>query len=388
MATRIDHDRRSANSRFVRSLALSLSGGAVLTVLGAGTALADDGSSGTSSQGAGAAHSGDAEAVGNRSGTQKHQDGSVSGALGNLQVVDQTATVANTGVAVASTGGNRAVGNESDNEADNSSFAANGLGGAVNSGSAANSSNGTALVSTGNASAVGNQSTTSINQSANGSAHGGLGGILVVNQTGAVLNAGVALADTGQNVAIGNTSNGRAGFLQGAAAAAGLATNSATARNESDGLATIATGSASAVGNQADTKVTQSTQGSVGGPDPEGLELLTQVGLVVNAGIATASTGGNQATGNEADNTISGGEQVIGAARPRGPGRCGLHHRGRTELERRPRRDLDGPGPRDRQRVDDRGVPDVRVRRRWARRGRGPAGRGGPQLRCGERRDR
>ena len=70
------------------------------------------------------------------------------------------------------------------------------------------------------------------------------------------------------------------------------------------------------MGNQADTKVTQSTQGSAGGPDPEGLELLTQVGLVVNAGLATANTGGNQATGNEADNTISGGEQEIGDGPP------------------------------------------------------------------------
>jgi hypothetical protein len=316
LATRIDLDRRRTSGRFVRNLALSLSGGAVLTVLGAGTALADDGSAGTASQGAGAAHSGDAEAVGNRSATQKQQDGSVSGALGNLQVVDQTATVANAGAGVANTGGNRAVGNESDNDADNDQFAANALGGAVNSGSSANSSNGSALISTGNASAVGNQSNTVLHQSANGRAHGGLGGILVVNQSGAVLNAGVALADSGRNEAIGNTSDGRAGFLQGAAASAGLATNSAKARNDSDGLATIATGSASAVGNQSDTKVIQSTQGSAGGPDPQGLELLTQVGLVVNAGIATANTGGDQAVGNVADNIISGGEQQIGDGPP------------------------------------------------------------------------
>ena len=318
-----DDDRPSG--RFVRNLALSLSGGALLTVLGATAAQAQDGgAAGTASDGAGAAQSGDATAVGNRSGTQKTQGTSASGTLGNLQVVDQTAAVANVGVAVANTGGNRAVGNESANEAENHQFAFNALGGATNTGASTNASDGTARVSTGNASAIGNQSNTTINQSANGSVHGGLGSILVVSQTGTVLNAGVALADTGQNEAVGNTSNGRAGFIQGAAAAAGLASNSASARNESDGLATISTGSASATGNQADTKVTQSTQGSAGGPDPGGLQLLNQLGFVVNAGIATASTGENQATGNQANNIISGGEQQIGTDGPPVDGPVGV----------------------------------------------------------------
>ncbi len=315
---------RPASRRFVRNLALSLSGGAILTVLGAGAgvASADDGTAGTSSQGAGAAQSGDATAVGNRSGTQKNQTASTSGALGNVQVIDQTAAVANVGVAVADTGNNRAVGNQSVNTADTDQTALNALGGATNSGTAANSSNGTALISTGHASAFGNQSNTTINQSANGSAHGGLGGILVVTQTGAVLNAGVAQATTGGNDAEGNSSDNEVGLLQTANATAGLASNSGKSQNTSDGLATISTGNSSAVGNQSDTKVTQSTQGSAGGPDPGGLQLLNQLGFVVNAGIATANSGGNEADGNESHNDDD--EQInqnigVDSAPPEGP---------------------------------------------------------------------
>ena len=70
------------------------------------------------------------------------------------------------------------------------------------------------------------------------------------------------------------------------------------------------------MGNQSDSKVTQSAQGSAGGDDPGGLQLLTQLGFVVNGGIATANTGGNTATGNQADNVISGGEQQIGDGPP------------------------------------------------------------------------
>ncbi len=317
MSTGIDIDRRT-ESRFVRNLTLTLSGGAILTVLGAGAGVAhaEDGAAGSSSDGAGAAQSGDATAIGNRSGTQKNQTGSASGAVGGLQVLDQTAAVANVGVAVADTGHNRAVGNESQNTATAQQGALDALGGATNSGTAANASTGTARISTGHASAIGNQSSTAIDQSANGTAHGGLGGILVVSQTGAVANAGVALAQTGDNEATGNTSVNVAGLIQNANASAGLASNSGKSQNSSDGLATIATGSASAVGNLSDSKVLQSTQGSAGGDDPGGLELLLQVGLVVNAGEATANSGTNLAVGNSSSENRTDVTQNIGTAAP------------------------------------------------------------------------
>jgi hypothetical protein len=297
-------DDHAPNRRFVRNLALSLSGGAILTGLGAGAAVAQDSGAGTASDGAGAAHSGDAVAVGNRSGTQHDQTGTPSGALGSLQVIDQTAVVGNVGVAVADTGGNRAVGNESGNGATTTQTALDALGGATNSGTAASSSNGTALVSTGDATAIGNQSNTTITQSASGAVHGSVGSILIVNQAGGALNAGVAVAQTGGNQATGNTSTNDVGLVQEASASAGLASNSGQAANASDGLATIWTGRASAVGNESETKVVQSSQGASGDDGLGGLVLVPQLAAVVNVGVATADTGGNTAVGNSSTNEV------------------------------------------------------------------------------------
>ena len=57
----LDVRDRIPSGRFVRNLALSLSGGALLTLLGAGVAHANE--AGTASDGQGAAGTGDATAV-------------------------------------------------------------------------------------------------------------------------------------------------------------------------------------------------------------------------------------------------------------------------------------------------------------------------------------
>jgi hypothetical protein len=322
LAKTIRDDLDRPSGRFVRSLALSVGGGALLTFLGAGVAGAQDGgTAGTASDGAGKAQSGDATAVGNRSGTTKTQTASPSGTLGNLEVVDQTAAVANVGVAVANTGGNTAIGNNSNNVTTADQEAVNGLGPATNSGTSANSSNGVATISTGNASAVGNESTTVLAQDSTTNAYGQLGNILIVQQTGLVANAGVALANTGGNNATGNTSDNETGILQEVGALGGIASNSGTARNTSGGLATIATGNASATGNHSETKVLQSSNGSAGGDDG-GLALIPQNALVLNGGVGLANSGGNNATGNNSDNDAGDDviDQVVGdAGTPDGP---------------------------------------------------------------------
>jgi hypothetical protein len=285
---------RTTSGRFVRNLALSLGGGALITLLGASAAHADDAT--TASDGAGAAHSGDATAVGNQSGSDTTQSGTPSGGTGSLQVINQTGVVANTGAAVANTGGNGATGNASTNNAQAVQSGLSLLGPVASSGTAANSSDGRAFVSTGNASAYGNQSTTSLSQTAVGD--GALGGIIVVNQTGAITNSGVALANTGINDSAGNERTSGAAVLQTAQAAAGLATNTGSASNTSNGKATISTGSAKAVGNHSDATLVQSSNGAAGGDTP-GLVVIGQSALVANLGVGVANTGINEADGNE-----------------------------------------------------------------------------------------
>ncbi|HJR24542.1 MAG TPA: hypothetical protein VJ804_03660, partial [Acidimicrobiales bacterium] len=239
--------------------------------------------------------------------TQQSQGTSPSGAVGSLQVVQQNAAVANVGIAVANTGGNVAIGNSSTNLAGAAQVGSSGLGGAVNSGKAANASNGTATISTGDATAIGNHSATTIDQSS--SATGALGGILIVGQNALVTNSGIALANSGGNIAVGNASTNATGLLQGAVSGLlGLATNSGTASNASDGRATIHTGNASATGNHSDTKVTQSSSGAAGGAPPGGLMLVSQNAAVLNGGLAAANSGGNAAIGNVSTN-LSGAAQ-------------------------------------------------------------------------------
>jgi hypothetical protein len=292
--TTIDTDR-PVGGRFVRNLALSLSGGALLTVAGAAVAGADEAA--TASDGAGVTGTGDATAVGNTSGTKTNQGVAPGDGSASPTVVTQTAGAANVGVAVANTGGNVAVGNSSTNVNTGTQNATGGAIATSNNGSVANVSDGTAAIYTGNATAHGNVSDTTINQGA----HGALG--ILTSQNAFVLNGGVAVANSGLNAAVGNTSTNTSGFIQTATNPTGLATNSASATNASNGSATIVTGAATATGNKSETWLDQTAGGS-GDSDPGGLLVITQVGAVANLGAGIANSGGNLAVGNASTNLL------------------------------------------------------------------------------------
>jgi hypothetical protein len=215
-----------------------------------------------------------------------------SGTAYGLTVTDQDASVDNTGAAVANSGGNAAVGNVSgDQTAVNAQGAATLGGVAANDGSATNESKGSATIVTGSADATGNQSSTGVGQSANSAGGGGLD---VAVQDADVDNAGVGVANSGLNAAVGNV-NGDQTAINGqlALAGAGVAVNAGTASNLSAGAATIVTGPAGAVGNQSATGIDQSanTLGS-------GLGITIQDADVDNFGVGLANSGGNLAVGN------------------------------------------------------------------------------------------
>ncbi|HEV7888719.1 MAG TPA: hypothetical protein VGO92_14270, partial [Acidimicrobiales bacterium] len=83
----------------------------------------------------------------------------------------------------------------------------------------------------------------------------------ITSQDANVTNAGVGVANSGGNVAVGNASDNTSGCVQGAVGV--IANNSCAASNTSDGTASITTGDATAVGNQSSTAVSQ----AVAGPD-------------------------------------------------------------------------------------------------------------------------
>jgi hypothetical protein len=313
VSTIIRDELDRTSGRFVRNLALSLSGGALLALLGAGAAHAQDAS--TASSGFGGTGTGDASALGNHSGSSTTQGGTISGAQGSVQVITQTGSTNNNGVAVANTGGNQARGNTSDNTASLSQQGLGGSGAAVNSGQAANDSDGVAFITTGDASAVGNQSTTTLQQTT--SARGALGGILVLDQSSTVTNSGRAFAGTGGNRATGNDASTSASAGQSFFLDQGLGSDSGKATSSSDGRATIATGSASAMGNVSDTSVTQSSNGAAGGDGVGGgLVLIPQTAEVRNDGRARATTGGNTAQGDVAGDVDAGFGQSLGGGAP------------------------------------------------------------------------
>lgn len=265
---------------------------------------------------------GDANATGNQATNNVSQiaNGTAGGTLGGIVIIDQSANVNNEGVAVANTGLNAAVGNNSDNRSNAVQGAVSGAGPpaddsvASNNAETSNWSNGSAGINTGAATATGNSSNTNITQTANGSTGGGLGGLVLVDQEADVNNAGVAIANTGGNNAVGNASDNDADADQTADASTGtadtsVAANFGVASNSSDGSAEITTGNATATGNASTTNIAQVTN-----VETNGLALVDQDADVTNAGIAVANTGGNQATGNASDNDADNTQTAVSAA--------------------------------------------------------------------------
>ena len=165
---------------------------------------------------------GAASATGNASSTAIDQLASADAGDGGFVSILQRALVLNLGIALANSGMNTAVGNQSVNVVDlqqqsiagafwaslQSLFGGTGWldltgssGTTANSITAANTSDGAALVTTGNATATGLASSTEVSQTATGSASAG--GQALVTQDATVTNGGLAIANSGGNAAAG-----------------------------------------------------------------------------------------------------------------------------------------------------------------------------------------
>ncbi len=237
-------------------------------LLNAGVNLNVGGAPSNTSNGTSAVNSGPATATGNTATngvTQAGGGGAVAPIFGPVIPV-QSAGVGNAGSAAADTGGNRSVGNDSDNDA---SVTQNASGGLINLpvnlnllGAPSNVSNGTSTINTGAADATGNEAVNTVDQVRTGALFGpgkceGFRGL----QSAQVQNAGAARADTGGNASVGNQSTNDASVTQNASGGLiNLPLNLnllGGVTNVSDGQSAITTGPATATGNQATTGVTQ-----------------------------------------------------------------------------------------------------------------------------------
>jgi hypothetical protein len=217
------------------------------------------------------------------------------------EITVQDSNVTNAGASFANSGGNVAVGNASNNVA----ACAQGALGVVasNSCQSGNTSNGTANITTGAATATGSEATTTTDQSADA---GNDPGLVLGIQSSDVTNVGVSAANTGGNVAVGNASTNVAVNAQGAAG--GLASNSGSATNASNGTANIVTGAATATGNASKTTTDQ----DITGAGNAGLAIIVQNTDVLNLGAAVANSGGNLAVGNASTNVAANLQGALG----------------------------------------------------------------------------
>ena len=250
---------------------------------GTNVAIAAGGQGGAGGDAQGAIGTGDASAVGNRAGTTVTQAAVVAGGDASTQI----AAVLNIGIGVGNTGLNVAVGTVT---VDGASAAQLTL---LNSGSAG--------VATGAADALGNRSDTRVLQSASGTASGTA--VLQIGQWAIVLNFGTAFANTGGNAAVAGT--GPAGMSPAEYQAVlaimnvlapildGIGTPTGTQLGNS--AAVVTTGTASALGNDAQTAINQMAAGAVSGDQ---YASATQRATVANLGLALANTGYNAALGN------------------------------------------------------------------------------------------
>jgi LPXTG-motif cell wall-anchored protein len=158
-------------------------------------------------------------------------------------------------------------------------------------------------VCTGNAVASGNVSTTNLVQDLDTSTGSGL---VVLTQAGGVLNAGVGLANSGLNLAIGNISDNAADATQTSTINDALdpndvvgpqvAHNGGGANNASDGAGLVGSGNAKATGNQSTTNFVQAAD-----VDSD-LAIATIAGGTTNTGLGLANSGLNLGIGNASTN--------------------------------------------------------------------------------------
>src|SRR5581483_5103871 len=277
-----------------------------------GTVANNSGASRNTSNGSASISTGDADATGTTAHTTAHQtaNGGGDGARGGVQIVDQTSHVDNAGAALARTGNNAAIGNNSDNFARTNQVAAAGRGNgrsvANNAGVTSNTSDGRANISTGDADATGVDANTDVEQHVNAGGDRGRGGVSIADQTSNVDDRGVGVALTGDNRGIGNNSfNTAVTNSQAFAGGAGrfgrsVANNSGSSSNHSSGSATITSGDADATGAKANTTTTQTASGGAGARNA--LAIVDENAPVTNRGTALARSGGNAGIANNTDN--------------------------------------------------------------------------------------
>jgi hypothetical protein len=273
---------------------------------------------------------GSATATGNASSTDLTQAQSGNVAQMGLVIGTQAAGVANVGAGVANSGLNLAVGNASSNRStgtENALIASENetvdsiptivaLGPviAANSGTSANASDGEACVCTGDATASGNVSQTTLDQDLDLAT---TTGTVVITEAGGVLNAGLGLANSGANLAVGNISTNTADLDQDSIindALLGLpivgpqiANNGGNVGNTSAGTGKVGTGKATATGNQSTTGFAQAAA-----VDSQ-LAVSTLTGGTTNAGLGLANAGLNLGVGNASVNDVSLAQSADGA---------------------------------------------------------------------------
>jgi len=283
--------------------------------------LSNVGDTSNSSDGSASITTGNADALGVSSTTQITQ--SVDGVNDGLHFVDQNARVKNEGDADADTGRNDAIGNNSFNTAFNDQDARireSGGGGLrfrgdvvlSNVGDTSNTSDGSASIDTGDAQATGVDSshTTTISQTAN--AAGGDDGIAIIDQRARVNNDGDATGNSGRNTATGNNSFNVVDNDQDAQIRESgggdldlrdvVLSNISDASNDSDGSASITTGSAHGLGIDATTSISQNSDVAFG---DDGFATFDQSARVNNDGDATGDSGRNDAIGNNSFNVAT-----------------------------------------------------------------------------------
>jgi hypothetical protein len=273
---------------------------------------ANFGSAANTSNGSAQIWTGNANAAGNQSTTNVSQTVDAN-LTGGLVLPDQTATVNNTGIGIANTGLNVAVGNLARTNAavvqaaatsDNSDDTV-----ASNFGDVANSSNGSAAITSGNADSIGNASGASTNVAQTVDTNGA--DMVLSDQVARSNNTGIAASNTGLNAAVGNASTTASAVVQAAAVSPAtgdaVASNFGDASSNSNGDASITTGNASAVGSEARTNVAQ----TVNADGANGFVLSDQRAVADNFGVGVANTGLNLAVGNAAGGA---GTAVVQAA--------------------------------------------------------------------------
>ncbi len=249
----------------------------------------------------GTIETGDVTAAGNQASSMITQ----SAVVGNSDHSTQLATVVNLGSAVGNSGLNVAVGNM---YVDGTGIAHTVLSPDV----------ATALGSTGAAAAVGNRSDTHVQQRATAVARDTA--VLTIDQRTIVVNFGNAFANTGGNLSVGILGDADLTVDQAQAVASligllapfygtqPIAPPASTAAG-TNVSGTVATGSATAQGNDASTWVAQTAIGVVHG---DGQASVHQLAGVANLGIALANSGFNVAIGQGGSQQVAAGLMPVG----------------------------------------------------------------------------